>query len=520
MNSSLAELARAAEARLAQGHRDAHDANVLAWHRHELGDVETALALLNRALEWAPDDPGTLTSLATMLRGQGRLRDAVLHCDAAIRADPGFADAWLERAYVLASGGSMAGARESYARVVALVPGHPAGHAGLASLAARDGEHQPARQHAEAALRADPGNPIAVAALATVELEAGAPDRARALIAPVLARMAGASAESALLANLLGDALARLGDPAAAFAAYCRSNDDFLAVNADRFGGRPAQRMMIEQAIAGLGALHPAGWDKAPGDDPRRASPHLFLCGYPRSGNTLAENILASIPGVAAIEERPTMAEADHRYLAPAGGMAALEAASAEELAEMRGAYWARVAGAGVESGGRPLVDMDPLKSLRLPLIARLFPAATVVLTRRDPRDVVWSCFHTHFALSNAALEFTTLEGAARHYDAVMRLTEASMARLPLAVHVLDYHRLVGDFEHETRALCAATGLAWSEDLRRFDRTAKARGVSTASAGQVRKGLYDGRRQWEAFADQLAPVLPILAPWIEKFGYS
>ena len=518
MSDALADLARAAEMRLARGGRDPRDAEVLAWHRHELGDIEGAKALLARALEWAPADPGALTSLATLLRAEGRLRDAELHCDAAIRADPGFVDAWLERAYVLASGGSMAGARESYARVVALVPGHGAGHAGLASLAARDGDSDTARRHAEAALRSEPGNPIALAALATVQLEAGEATAARALIEPALAAMPAACAERALLANLLGDALGRLGEVPAAFAAYQRSNDDFLSVNAPRFGGRPAQRAMIEQVIAGLGALQPAGWGPVPAD-PRAARPHLFLCGYPRSGNTLAENILASIPGLSAIEERPTMAEADHRYLAPPGGMAALEAADAAELGECRAAYWARVAGAGVDSAGAPLVDMDPLKSLRLPLIARLFPEARVVLTRRDPRDVVWSCFHTHFALSNAALEFTTLEGAARHYDAVMRLTEAATARLPLTVHVLDYHRLIGDFEQETRALCTFAGLPWSEDLRRFDRTAKARGVSTASAGQVRKGLYDGRRQWEAYAEQLAPVMPILAPWIEKFGY-
>jgi hypothetical protein len=55
--------------------------------------------------------------------------------------------------------------------------------------------------------------------------------------------------------------------------------------------------------------------------------------------------------------------------------------------------------------------------------------------------------------------------------------------------------------------------------MRQFDRTAKARGVATASVGQVRKGLYDGTRQWERYADQLAPVMPILAPWIERFGY-
>jgi hypothetical protein len=162
---------------------------------------------------------------------------------------------------------------------------------------------------------------------------------------------------------------------------------------------------------------------------------------------------------------------------------------------------------------------MDPLKGTRLPLIARLFPDARILLMRRDPRDVVWSCFHTNFAFTNAAMDFTTLEKAARHYDAMMRLIETARERLPLNVHVVRYEALVRDFDAETNALCAFAGLEWSEELRRFDRTAKTRGVSTASAGQVRKGLYDGSKQWERYAEFLEPVMPVLQPWIDKFGY-
>ncbi len=51
---------------------------------------------------------------------------------------------------------------------------------------------------------------------------------------------------------------------------------------------------------------------------------------------------------------------------------------------------------------------------------------------RRDPRDVVWSCFHTHFALTNAALDFTTLAGTARHYAAMMELIELCRDQLAL----------------------------------------------------------------------------------------
>jgi hypothetical protein len=86
-------------------------------------------------------------------------------------------------------------------------------------------------------------------------------------------------------------------------------------------------------------------------------------------------------------------------------------------------------------------------------------------------------------------------------------------------VHVVHYEALVQEFDAETRTLCDFAGLEWSAELRSFDRTAKTRGVSTASAGQVRKGLYDGSKQWERYAKFMEPVMPILRPWVERFGY-
>jgi hypothetical protein len=87
-------------------------------------------------------------------------------------------------------------------------------------------------------------------------------------------------------------------------------------------------------------------------------------------------------------------------------------------------------------------------------------------------------------------------------------------------VFELDYHRLIREFEPTTRALCDFVGIPWHEDVRRFDKTAKARGVSTASAGQVRKGLYDGSGQWRPYARHFEPLMPLLQPWIDRFGYA
>jgi len=165
-------------------------------------------------------------------------------------------------------------------------------------------------------------------------------------------------------------------------------------------------------------------------------------------------------------------------------------------------------------------VDMNPFNGIKLPIIARLFPEARILIMRRDPRDVVLSCFRINFTPSPAAWSFSELEETARHYDALMQLVELCRERLPLAYHEVRYDRLVADFEGTVRALAAFIGLEWTEQFRRFDRTAQARGVRTASVTQVRRGLYDGRGQWRRYAEQLEPALPILAPWVERFGFD
>jgi hypothetical protein len=49
--------------------------------------------------------------------------------------------------------------------------------------------------------------------------------------------------------------------------------------------------------------------------------------------------------------------------------------------------------------------------------------------------------------------------------------------------------------------------------------SSRSRAVTTPSAAQLARGLYDGSGQWRNYREQMAPVLPVLAPWVDKFGY-
>jgi tetratricopeptide (TPR) repeat protein len=508
----IARAADLAEHALAKGARDPMLLNLVAWKLEERGEFEASRLLLDEALALSPGDPSIVGAIGAVLRKQGKLGEALRQLDEAIRLDATAAAPWLERGMALETGGSLEPAMASYRRAAELDPQSASAFGGVAAVASRRGDLDVALQFAERALSLDPLDPQGTAGMARIEIEQGRAEAALPLLDAALASDLSDANRSNLTA-IRGDALDRLGRYAEAYDAYAESK----LVSARRFeqlgAGGESQRDLASRLEAEFAAI--ANW---PADTSEATSDPAFIIGFPRSGTTLVENMLASVPGVAALEERPTLASCE-QYLGE-GGLARFALAGPDEIETQRRSYWQAVRSAGVEPDGKLFIDKDPLKGLMLPLIGRLFPAARIIVMRRDPRDVVLSCFRSNFALTPAALEFTSLERAARHYDAVMRGQEAFLSALPLARHELRYEALVTDFESESRQLCEFLGIEWSAQMRDFARTARRRGVSTMSATQVSKPLYDGSKQWRRYEEQLGPILPILEPWVKHFGYG
>jgi hypothetical protein len=128
----------------------------------------------------------------------------------------------------------------------------------------------------------------------------------------------------------------------------------------------------------------------------------------------------------------------------------------------------------------------------------------------------------TRFQPTTTLVSFFTLEDSARLYDRVMALWEKSRAAMPLDVHTIKYESLVANADAEMRRLIGFLGLEWNESVADHERAAGSLSfVSTASYAQVVEPLYDrsiGR--WKRYREQMEPVLPILAPWAERFGYE
>ena len=520
--NDIARAAALAEMALARGWPDPMMLNLAAWRREEAGDYAAAHRLLRQALALAPGDVLVMAAIGSVLRKEGRLDDALAVLDRVIEIEPRHAAAWLERGYVLDALRSTAGACESYRHALALDPNLAPALGKLADAAARDGDTESGRELALRSLTINPSEPSAIFALATIDIEAGdvaaAQDR---LAVPLESALRGDDRTRGL--TLLGDALDRQGRTAEAFASWVEAQTSFRSVYAtvlEPNSDRPSHRNFIE-AISNQLRTMPSIQEQRPGAAiAEAAANHVFLLGYPRSGTTLVENVLASAPNVVALEERNTLDEIDQTLIANDGTMQPLDSLDSALIDRLRAGYWERVSTMAGDVANKTFVDMNPFNGIKLPIIARLFPEARILIMRRDPRDVVLSCFRINFTPSPAAWAFSDLEETARHYDAQMKLTEMCLGTLPLAFHEVRYDRLVTDFEPTVRAIAEFVGLEWTEAFRTFDRTAQTRGVRTASATQVRRGLYDGRGQWRRYADQLGPVLPILAPWVERLGFE
>ena len=511
-----------AEQVLAEGIEHPLLLNLVAVKLETEGRLDEAEARLRRAVELAPREVGMLNAHGLALGRLERPREALERFEAVVASAPQFAPGHYNRAAALDALGRLSEAEAGYRRALELQPEHVPARAGLASLALRRGRHLDAKRLAEQALATEPGVFDPEMTLAAAELALGDAAAAEARVRALIEDPRRTPLERALAEGLLGDVFDAEDRPAEAFAAYEACNAARREIYAPAYAEGPSTLDAARWIAAYFEQADPAAWADGPASPPtgQEAGDHVFLVGFPRSGTTLLENVLAGHPEVATLEEQETLIDSLRLYMRDPAGLDRLAAAGPDELAQARAAYWRRVADAGVEVRGKVFVDKHPFNTLKLPLILRLFPGAKVLVARRDPRDVVLSCLRRRFRMSPSTYALLTLEGTAHLYDAAMRLAGWLESNLPAKAHVVRHEALIEDFDAEVGAVCDFLGLEWTEAMRDFARRPGERDVATPSSAQLARGLSkEGVGVWRRYAGQLALVMPVLQPWVQRFGY-
>jgi tetratricopeptide (TPR) repeat protein len=518
---ALAEAVEVAKSALEGGLQHPLLYNLLAYGLEEEGRLNDAFTVLQQSLEAAPHDPQTLHAMGLCLFRLGRPVEAGVAFDAALLQRPGFAPSLHHRGLAYQSVGAEDAAARCFESAAEADPAYPDPKAALADLAAGRGDLEGARRWAGEGLAVDDGNPTARLALARADLAEGDAKGAERRLRALLDHAALFPPDVPAITGFLADALDAQDRTDEAFAAYASAKARALAVNGEALRSQLDFRRVADTVAQGLEAV--SAWPARPAGPPPAEAPlaHVFLVGFPRSGTTLLEQVLQSHPSIVSLDERATLEGLAASYLNDGAGFSRLLTLDGEALAAARDRYWAILAEGGVEIRGKVFIDKLPLNTIKLPLIARLFPEAKILFAIRDPRDVVFSCFRRTFRMNGAMREFATLKGAAAFYGAVMTCAERARAKLPLTLHEVRYEAVVADLRGEAEAAARFLGVPWSDAMMDFAALSEGRAISTPSAAQVRRGLYqEGVGQWRRYERHLEPVLPLLQPWLERFGYG
>ncbi len=477
-----------------------------------LGHTDEALRSLRDASALDPDHAGVLHDLGRAHSARGEWQAAAQAYVRAIGLDPSNARNYLYLGPIYEFVGDLDSAERAYRHAFELEPTLAPAAGNLASLYEKANRTQEAEPLAARALELDADDAAANLVQAQLDHRAGRHREAAARLRHLLDKPLSAWNRS-LAGGRLGAALDMLDETEQAFAAFTLAKQALLdtppPVTTRLY--EPETLQAISARLDELFTRPAAGGDEAP----------VFLVGFPRSGTTLLDQVLSSHPRLAVLEEKNAMADFLQEFATSEAGLQRLQALDAAAVARHRELYWRRAAeGLPQPRDGRLLVDKLPLYTLFLPVIHRLFPDARYIFAVRDPRDVVLSCFMHPFGLNEAMRRFLTLEGSAGFYAEAMDMGLRSLAYLGPRAHLLRYEALVDDLESAARGLCGFLGLEWDAGMLQFHDTARKRRINTPSYHQVVQPVYrSALERWRRYQRQLAPVLPRLAPYVERFGY-
>ena len=237
----------------------------------------------------------------------------------------------------------------------------------------------------------------------------------------------------------------------------------------------------------------------------------IFIVGMPRSGTTLTEQILSSHPDVAGAGELDHINRVRHDILSrPSESTDSRKEREADSYAKVLtkaplSCFFGHAEGylevlRGYQGSGSRVTDKMPTNFIYLGLIALLFPNATVIHCRRDPMDVLTSCYCQN--LNAPFCDLDQLVDYHRNYRRMMRHWDRV---LPLRIHTIDYESMVEDPQRQTSRLLEHCGLPWNEKCMNFH--ANARAVHTPSKWQVRQPMYSTSVQkWRRFEKHLEPI--------------
>lgn len=469
------------------------------------GEFETALQHAQKAVNIKPADLRALWLLSEVYYQTGRIREGMDACTAMLEikrrksADP---------------------QGESIRETSILTK--------LGDLHMQSNTYDQAEHFFVQALHIEPENLLANFLLAKIHRSTGRIDEALLRLEQLIASSPGnpitevyAKADLALLYD-------RTGRYAEALEAATISNHTLASY--------PVSRSIDKNAVPGLidrMAKYVSATPPATGDERNVAfdtTAPVFLVGFPRSGTTLTEQLLADTLGLVASTELPFIDDTRQaipdllkkKFTYPDD----IHTLTTDDIGRLRRHYW-QLVGQTLHlqiNGAARLLDKMPMNIIHLPFITTIFPESKLIVALRDPRDTCLSCFFHQFRLNESMIHFLSIDDTVAFYNKVMGLWLACRQTGAFACLESRYEDIVHDQAAAVARIGAYLGI---QGQQRAENTtirataAKRKRLMTPSSFEATQPVYQrSMERWRNYADLLPKEFDQLKPIILELGYT
>jgi len=510
-----------------------HDAEALGnlgSALHAEGRWLAALPYLERALSLAPNDTGILMDMADCLRATGKSRDAIALYLRAVELEPDRAEWHCSLGNALLEARKIDAAMFHYRQALALRPGYASAHLGQALVFRQQRRSTDALCACRAALNTHPDFAEALAVLGELEADDGRFATAMSLFRRALhlkpelvSAIAGIAAHRKMTADdsdwlrqvkslaasrlpvaeeiTLRFALGKYFDDVRefdqAFTEYHRANE--LCKRQGPPYDPDAVTQRVNEIIDSLGDIQTHLGDSARSE----SEVPIVIIGMPRSGTSLAEQILASHPEVYGGGEVVFWNSAYETYRgAKRRGQSAaglIPGFAADYLRQLR----------SLSNDAARIVDKMPVNFMYAGLIHAALPRARIIHMSRHPIDTCLSIYFQNFF--NLGPYANDLAALAHYYAEYRRITQVWRGMLPASARLeVPYEGLVSEQERWTRRMLDFVGLPWDPACLDFHPAERA--VITASRWQVRQPIHTrSTARWRHYEKYVSPLKGLLA---------
>ena len=214
----------------------------------------------------------------------------------------------------------------------------------------------------------------------------------------------------------------------------------------------------------------------------------IFICGMPRSGTTLVEQIISSHTKVYGAGELPFLSSVVHNNFFNENKLDKQKIPKLQNSPKnlINDQYFQNISLFNIDEN--VLTDKAPLNFKWIGFIKVFFPNSKIIHCKRDPKDNCLSIYKNNFSSSkmNWAFDQKDISNYYNNYNFLMKFWHS---KIPEFIHTVEYEKLVSDKKNEIEELLEFCELEWDDKCLNHHKNTKTP-IKTVSISQARQPVY------------------------------